>query len=683
MTNVCHFVPASAKDPCKYFEFFSKAEDSIIDELQNRELPPITNPAASCDFNLFFGFFFDGTRNNYNLCAQNEAYSNVARLYDCYPGQVVPGVIKGDQSWPDYPHFFKVYVPGVGTPFPEVQDTNDSVWGAAAAKYGHERIVWGLMQAVNNIHRYFLNQALYNDAKIREISRQLTLTGWELKRGRYLSPEALQQGQQDSLRVLEGVLGELHRAIKPFMCPHGGRPAHEGKGKVGRIYVSAFGFSRGATKARVFINWLRKLCALDAQMLGCSSEFTLAGFPVDFDFLGIFDTVASVGLASSTLFWDGHGSWADAEISLRVPPGVKCLHLVAGHEIRRSFPLDSIQVGTSLDGLCEEIMFPGVHSDVGGGYGPREQGRGTEAKGVDLLSRIPLGVMYRKARLAGVPLKAEKMDEAIQYRMEADPDVIEHFNAYLDTLPRQQGDYRTLMLDMYLPYLRWRLSWADCNTREKLKARFANLQAADTLDVNDLLSANLSFIEHLGHYRRWAQENQTPPPPHFSMEPGPRAYYPPTFDADMVRNWQRLQELLPELQDAQWVGRAPDARTLPPAAQEMFQHLVHDSYAGFHPLGKEGAEILAELEKMSRQSPEQLSPTEAEWVGLYLRTKSSGRPQGPEADSKGLEPFWLGGGYLHIRRIYAGSDNQHLARRKPAPQQASQQAATTRRTRWV
>jgi len=192
MTKVSPAVSPTTTNPCDYFSFFSKEEDRVIEKHQKRELPPITNPAASCDFNLFFGFFFDGTRNNYNSCTRNEGYSNVARLYDTYPGQVVPDVISGDPSWQDYPHFFKVYVPG-------------------------------------------------------------------------------------------------------------------------------------------------------------------------------------------------------------------------------------------------------VHSDVCGGYLPKEQGRGSAPKGADKLSRIALGLMYRKARLAGVPLKAEKMRPAIQYPMEVDPETIRRFNAYLATLPQGCG----------------------------------------------------------------------------------------------------------------------------------------------------------------------------------------------------------------------------------------------------
>ncbi|BAK75956.1 hypothetical protein NH8B_1126 [Pseudogulbenkiania sp. NH8B] len=110
MTIIVDKIDMAAIDPCKRDNFFTPAEDQILQEWEKRELPPTGNLAASCTFNLFFGFFFDGTRNNYNLCKQNEGYSNVARLYDCYPGQVVSKVVADDQVWPEYLHFYKVYV---------------------------------------------------------------------------------------------------------------------------------------------------------------------------------------------------------------------------------------------------------------------------------------------------------------------------------------------------------------------------------------------------------------------------------------------------------------------------------------------------------------------------------------------------------------------------------------------
>ena len=99
----------------------------------------------------------------------------------------------------------------------------------------------------------------------------------------------------------------------------------------------------------------------------------------------------------------------------------------------------------------------------------------------------------------------------------------------------------------------------------------------------------------------------------------------------------------------------------------MFQYQIHDSFAGFRPRGTEETEILANLEKLSRQDPNTLSPTESEWVTRYQETKATtGRPQVPKGASTGYEPFLLGGSYLHIRRIYAGSDGDRLARKPPA-----------------
>ena len=203
MTTVSQKIPLGAKNPIDFKMFFDQEQEApIIHDYEYRQLPPPASPATSCDFNLFFGFFFDGTRNNYNQCKQNDAYSNVARLYDCYPGQVVPDVVAGDNSWEGYPHFFKVYVPGVGSPFPEVFDEGKSMWGAAAGAAGHERLAWALMQAVNNIHRYFVGDMLYSAEEIRDISRKLVLTGWNLKKESYLNS---QQGTIHCLLAIDAL----------------------------------------------------------------------------------------------------------------------------------------------------------------------------------------------------------------------------------------------------------------------------------------------------------------------------------------------------------------------------------------------------------------------------------------------------------------------------------------------
>jgi Uncharacterized alpha/beta hydrolase domain (DUF2235) len=170
--------------------------------------------------------------------------------------------------------------------------------------------------------------------------------------------------------------------------------------------------------------------------------------PIRLYFMGLFDTVASVGVPMSTnngqaldlsagilslkqalqsrhLYGstldkiafasggtpgadpasgpaNGHMSWAD---ELRVPAMVeRCFHMVAVHEIRNSFPLDSVRQGNTYPKNCYELVFPGAHSDVGGGYRKGEGARNTVSG--SFLSLLPLRTMRAEAIRAGVPLKA-------------------------------------------------------------------------------------------------------------------------------------------------------------------------------------------------------------------------------------------------------------------------------------
>jgi hypothetical protein len=96
----------------------------------------------------------------------------------------------------------------------------------------------------------------------------------------------------------------------------------------------------------------------------------------------------------------GHAVWAN---DLAIPPYVRrCVHYVAGHEVREKFPSDSIRRNRVLPDNSVEWVFPGMHSDVGGGYAASDpayqEGRSNE------LARIPLNLMYIEAYKAGVPL---------------------------------------------------------------------------------------------------------------------------------------------------------------------------------------------------------------------------------------------------------------------------------------
>ncbi|MEC5115796.1 DUF2235 domain-containing protein, partial [Xanthomonas oryzae pv. oryzicola] len=113
--------------------------------------------------------------------------------------------------------------------------------------------------------------------------------------------------------------------------------------------------------------------------------------------------VASVGLADSSPVGTGFMDWADGTMEIQ---GVeRGLHYVAAHEIRRSFPLSTArgQGGIAVSGLSEYI-YPGAHSDLGGGYSPGDQGKAAGAR-AKLLSQIPLNDMHFEAINAGTELK--------------------------------------------------------------------------------------------------------------------------------------------------------------------------------------------------------------------------------------------------------------------------------------
>ena len=85
--TLCPQLPDFFLQPEAFDIFFCKKDaDNLQKVMIKRKLPPRCNPKESCTTNLFFGFFFDGTKNNYVLAEEAKTLSNVARLYDCYPG---------------------------------------------------------------------------------------------------------------------------------------------------------------------------------------------------------------------------------------------------------------------------------------------------------------------------------------------------------------------------------------------------------------------------------------------------------------------------------------------------------------------------------------------------------------------------------------------------------------------
>lgn len=140
--------------------------------------------------------------------------------------------------------------------------------------------------------------------------------------------------------------------------------------RIKQIEFDIFGFSRGAAAARDFANEVLKgeqsilANAIPAGTPGFTDSFAWkARQDVAINFIGIYDTVAAI---ADPLHGDFNGHNAlNPGINLYLAPGAakKVVHLVAEDERRYNFSLNS--AGSA------DLVLPGVHSDLGGGYLPK------------------------------------------------------------------------------------------------------------------------------------------------------------------------------------------------------------------------------------------------------------------------------------------------------------------------
>ncbi|MGX4640731.1 T6SS phospholipase effector Tle1-like catalytic domain-containing protein [Massilia sp. SYSU DXS3249] len=674
--SLCPLITESYLAANKFDKFFTQKEVKQIEALQEREQAKSNDMGQACSANLFFGFFFDGTRNNYELAAKSGDQSNVARMYDIFPGRGVPKVLP-NVVWKHRPerynNFFRVYTPGVASPFDQVNDPGKG-WiktlGGAMGFKGGDRIVWALIQAINNVNRYFHGQPLVAPGEATLLANTLSLS----RAARHVMTKKEAPVADDTRNDLiepriqfESLIRRLHASISQHWKKNGAPPVKRDPGIVNRIHISIFGFSRGATQARAFTNWLDSLCRLDAMIRGAGTS-SLGGFPVEFDFLGLFDTVASVGtgntLGNVQLLKnaDGHGSWADAEDSLRIPACVKqCLHLVAGHELRRSFPCDSIAVGAVLPAGASEIVFPGVHSDVGGGYEPKQQGKGQDPTGADMLSRIPLLFMYKQARLAGVPLKLELADKVAQSKFKVAPETIEDFNAYISACKKKSGSLTDIVREQAILQMAWR-HWRRESGQAPLHKIPSYLRAAN-FDKSDLMSANREYNDELRDFQKATTKRGKKTP----------RRQPAGFNNDVSSEWEEIA--------CYWPFKKPEQEVA-----HFFDEYVHDSRSAFKLYGQENeAEAIAALREWSQElrlAKIEYKNNENSWFSW----RKSGPPNYgmnpnkriaaekydqtgsvPVYITEGREPY-VGGeaGYFRFRKIYGGSDSVLLSDWMPA-----------------
>jgi len=340
----------------------------------------------SCQKKIRFGLFFDGTGNN-RFTDEKKTKVYLKRLnadnYDpqqlqkttSYLSNVAKLFLLFDEN--NENSLYKEYIPGVGTPFSandegKPNEGEGSIFGSALGYGGNARLCYAFWR----LYSIILNKEGLGNGIIWEQSKR---------------PEKI---ENDVDTFPEYLNKHLREAIEKS------RREKRKTSKVSKIILYVFGFSRGAAEARSFVNRLSRLSGSSAAQL------KFGGIDVEVKFMGIFDTVASVGMVDIKSFrgngilprWfgslvDGHWSWASPE-NLVVPDNIRCVHYIAGNEARACFPLTM----TEHQGNHTLKLYPGAHSDVGGGYGFMEQGKYD-------MSVIPGREMYDEAISAGTPFK--------------------------------------------------------------------------------------------------------------------------------------------------------------------------------------------------------------------------------------------------------------------------------------
>lgn len=460
-----------------------------------------------CEKAVWIGMFFDGTNNNKFRDSHDRSYSNIAVLFNAFRNSTSAG-------------YFRHYIPGLGTAFPEIGEMTESDNGKAMATGGDARVHYAMIQIFNSIHQAIMgDSALVLSAEARTVVTSVEhgiKTVWLL-------------GSTKRRAYFEKLEQRLIFAIKNK------RPV------VKIINLSVFGFSRGAAEARAFCNWLLECCKYE------EGAYKFCGIPIRFQFLGIFDTVASVGLADSSPIGNGFADWADG--TMAIPQCVeRCVHFAAAHEIRQSFPLSTGRDGSAYPSNCTEVVYPGAHCDVGGGYSPGDQGKATGGRSF-LASQVPLVNMYLEARKTGVPLLSmHEFDlagdrEAIQ-DFQISEQLARRFQAYSKWSHVGVATVEKVFLKHMQLYWRWRLQSSATFTG------LASYKAASQQDKEDLLASENDFLEDMKFIARLRRQQAW------------------MFDFQLVAE-EEAKAMLP----------------VPVPACEFFDQHIHDSHASFRLLG--------------------------------------------------------------------------------------------------
>jgi len=333
-----YFVPGSAEptQALRQSTFDDGVPFSVEDEEEEdeQELP------LQQRITLRVGMFFDGTLNNMN----NAAFTAQCRRQDL--NLFEPEELERIRTFCEENGYAELTEDGRYDSSPD-----DS--------YGNE------MSNVALLYETYIDQA---DVVLSQHDRQASLavyvdgigstsgqpdsfSGYAFGQGESGVVERVQQSPELILAKLRRFLSSNHVLIE-------------------KLEFDVFGFSRGAAAARHFVNEVhahdssvrRVLLSEVGPVLAAEFDWTES---VSINFVGLFDTVAAIGDPMR-----GHLSVGDAKnpgvnLHLSANCATKVVHLTAADEHRHNFSLNRVNTD-----FHEELVLPGVHSNLGGGYPP-------------------------------------------------------------------------------------------------------------------------------------------------------------------------------------------------------------------------------------------------------------------------------------------------------------------------
>lgn len=256
--------------------------------------------------NLTIGVFFDGTLNNkYNLDYAKQPTGK--EIDDSYKGSY-SNVAELYECYDTTTIIKSIYIEGIGSAEPKAD-------GTSSEKSDYSRgYIWGTGGTGIN-------------AKV--------------ERGCRLIAEEVKKVQEDS----------------------GNEPV-----TINSLTLDVFGFSRGAAAARSFASQIEALhgTKTEGKNVILRQLVTKTDIPrIKVRFIGLFDTVSSFNPGMGFTEFENDVPELALAIPRRNPNVQKVVHLVAADEYRENFALTTID---SAGTKGNQIILPGAHSDIGGGY---------------------------------------------------------------------------------------------------------------------------------------------------------------------------------------------------------------------------------------------------------------------------------------------------------------------------